>query len=210
MEKAIIVGAGTYGQVYYEYLNHKYKIQGFIDDDKTLHGEKVSEIYVLGGLDYLEKNIDKNVSVFVPIGNNKLRVNLLEKIEKWGYKTPSFIHENVCIHSSVKVGKAVYILPSTSIMPLTKIEDYVMISLGVNVAHHAVLSKGVFLSQGSNIGALINVGENTFCGIASTVMTGVKKIGNNSMLGAGTVVIKCIPNNATVVGNPGRVIKINE
>jgi sugar O-acyltransferase (sialic acid O-acetyltransferase NeuD family) len=210
MEKAFIVGAGTYGQVYYEYLKHKYKIQGFIDDDKTLHGTQILGISILGGLDYLENNFDKSVNVFVPIGNNKLRVYMLEKLQKWGYKTPSFIHDNVCIHNSVEVGKAVYILPSSSIMPFVKLKDYVMISLGVNVAHHTVLSKGVFLSQGSNIGASINIGENTFCGIASNVMTGVNKVGKNSILGAGTVVIKCIPINATIVGNPGRIIKINE
>ena len=32
------------------------------------------------------------------------------------------------------------------------------------------------------------------------------KIGNNAIVGAGTVVTKDIPDNSVVVGNPGRVI----
>jgi acetyltransferase-like isoleucine patch superfamily enzyme len=41
-------------------------------------------------------------------------------------------------------------------------------------------------------------------------MTGVKTIGENSLIGAGTVIIKDVPDGATVVGNPGRIIKIKD
>ena len=36
------------------------------------------------------------------------------------------------------------------------------------------------------------------------------KIGSNVTIGAGTVVISDIPDNAVVVGNPGRIIKMKE
>jgi serine acetyltransferase len=32
-------------------------------------------------------------------------------------------------------------------------------------------------------------------------------IGNNAVIGAGTVVVKNVPENATVVGNPARIIE---
>ena len=77
----------------------------------------------------------------------------------------------------------------------------------VNIAHHTVIEEGCFFSQGSNIGANIHFEKNVFCGIASTVMTGVKKVGTDSFIGAGAVIIKDVPDGATVVGNPGRIIK---
>lgn len=35
------------------------------------------------------------------------------------------------------------------------------------------------------------------------------KIGNNVIIGANSVVIKDVPNNATVVGVPARIVKLN-
>ncbi|CAM3323257.1 NeuD/PglB/VioB family sugar acetyltransferase [Empedobacter stercoris] len=209
-EKAIIVGAGTYGQVYEAYLKDEYQIIGFIDDDLSLRDTEINNIKVLGDFEYLLNQIDKNINVFVPIGNNHVRANLLKKLMENGFNTPNFIHKNTHIHSSVKIGKCVYILPGTNIMPYTSIGDFVLISMGVNIAHHTIVDNACFFSQGSNIGASIHFKNNVFCGIASTVMTGVKTVGENSLIGAGAVIIKDIPDGATVVGNPGRIIKIKD
>lgn len=209
-ENCLIVGAGTYGQVYAEYLKEEYNILGFIEDNKSLHNKVINGIQIIGDFEYLINNIDKSTNIFIPIGNNKVRCNLLKKVIQLGFKTPNFIHENTIIDSSVKIGKCVYILPGTQIMPLTVIKDFVLISMGVNIAHHTIIEKGCFFSQGSNIGASIHFKKNVFCGIAATVMTGVKSIGEEALIGAGAVIIKDIPDGATLVGNPGRIIKIKD
>lgn len=208
-EKAIIVGAGTYGQVYAAYLKDEYQIIGFIDDDLSLRDTEINNIKVLGDFEYLLNQIDKNINVFVPIGNNHVRANLLKKLMENGFNTPNFIHKNTHIHSSVKIGKCVYILPGTNIMPYTSIGDFVLISMGVNIAHHTIVDNACFFSQGSNIGASIHFKNNVFCGVASTVMTGVKTVGENSLIGAGSVIIRDVPNHAVVVGNPGKIIRYN-
>lgn len=208
-EKCLIVGVGTYGQVYAEYLKDSYDVMGFIDDNADLIGREINGYRVLGNFDYLVESVDKNTNVFVPIGNNKVRVAMLEKLVNIGFKTPNFIHPDTNIHESVKIGKCVYILPGTYIMPLTIVNDFALISMGVNIAHHTLIEKGCFLSQGSNIGASITLGENVFCGIASTVMTGVKKVGKNATIGAGAVVIREVPDQAVIVGNPGKILKYN-
>lgn len=208
-EDCIIVGAGTYGQVYAEYLKDKYKILGFIDDNVDVIGTKIGEHRVLGDFDYLLNQFDKSSNLFIPIGNNKVRTTLLKKAIDAGFKTPNFIHPHCQIHESVKIGKCVYILPGTNIMPLTTINDFVLISMGVNIAHHTIIEEGCFFSQGSNIGASIHFEKNVFCGIASTVMTGVKTVGEESVIGASAVIIRDIPKKSVVVGNPGKVIKIN-
>lgn len=209
-EDCVIVGAGTYGQVYAEYLQEDYNIFGFIDDDEKLSNTEINGIKVLGNFNFLLNSIENSVNVFIPIGNNKVRVELFKKVIDKGFKTPNFIHKTAQIHSSVKKGKGIYILPATQIMPLTEVEDFVLISMGVNIAHHTVIEQGCFFSQGTNIGASIHFKEKVFCGIASTVMTGVKEIGANSLIGAGAVIIKDIPDGATVVGNPGKIIKIKD
>lgn len=207
-KKCVIVGAGTYGQVYAKYLAEKYIEIVFIDDNTSLHNAIFEGVKVIGNYSYLLSELDKSIyDVYVPIGNNKIRVEMMTKLKEAGYNTPSFIHLSATIHSSVKIGRGVYILPSTSIMPLTQIDDYVMISMGVNVAHHTHLNKGVFLSQGTNVGASIVLQNNAYCCIGSTIMTGVKTVGKNSLIGAGAVVIKDVPENAVVAGVPAKVIK---
>jgi len=205
-KKCVIYGAGTYGQVYAAYLKESYAIVGYIDDDKSIVGKIIDNIPVLGDKEYLFSKLDKEIAVFVPIGNNNIRVQLLEDLKRHGFNTPSFIHKDTQIHHTVSLGIGVYILPSTSIMPFTTIDDFTMISMGVNIAHHVTIEKGCFFSQGCNIGASIHIEEQAYCGIASTVMTGVEKIGSKSLIGAGAVIIRNVPAGAKVVGNPGRII----
>lgn len=50
------------------------------------------------------------------------------------------------------------------------------------------------------------IGDNVKLG-ASVTIIGPVKIGNNVIIGAGSVVTKDIPDNSVVVGNPARIIK---
>ena len=52
----------------------------------------------------------------------------------------------------------------------------------------------------------IVIGENVWIGGNVTIISGVH-IGDNSVIGAGSVVTKDIPSNTVAVGNPARVIK---
>ena len=137
--KSVIIGAGTYGEVYLAYLQEAgIEIVGFLDDDPRYLKQKVCGIPVLGGLDFLACLKDEYgvKAVYCPLGNNKLRVEILNRALSLGYEVPNFIHSTVDISPNVEIGKGVYILLGTHIMPYTKIENFVMISMGVNVAHH--------------------------------------------------------------------------
>lgn len=208
--KSIIIGAGTYGEVYLAYLQEAgVEIVGFLDDNPRYINAKINKVPVLGDISCLEglKRRYGVEAVFCPLGDNRLRVNILTKAQKLGYKTPSYIHPSVIISPEVTIGSGVYILLGTTIMPHTVIKDFVMISMGVNLAHHDILEEGVFLSTGCNFGASIHAQRYAYCGIGSTIMTGVHELGENCLIGAGSVVIKDVPDNAIVAGVPAKIIK---
>lgn len=209
-KKAIIIGAGTYGQVYAEYLKNSYNIVAFYDDDVSLHNRKVNGVEVAGKVsDAL--SLPKSTAIFVPIGNNPIRVELLKKFEENGFDIPSYIHPQTIIHPSVKIAeKAVYVLPGTTIMPLVTIDKYVMISIGSNIIHHTHLEEGVFVSNGCNVGANITAKKNVYIGMGATIMTGVKEIGESTLIGAGAVVTQDLPGNCTAVGIPAKPIKFHK
>ncbi|MCH5720424.1 serine O-acetyltransferase [Niabella hibiscisoli] len=60
-------------------------------------------------------------------------------------------------------------------------------------------ANGNYCSSAPVIGNNVDIGCNS-------VIIGPLNIGNNVKIGAGTVVVKHIPENATVVGNPARII----
>lgn len=208
--KSVIIGAGTYGEVYLAYLQEAgVDIVGFLDDNPK--SDNICNVPVLGMIDALPELKCKYgiEAVYCSIGNNNLRVKFLSYAKKLGYKTPNYIHPSVIVSPNVTIGEGVYILLGTTIMPYTIIKNYVMISMGVHLAHHSILEDGVFLSTGCNFGASITAKKYAYCGISSTIMTGVKELGENCLVGAGAVVVKDVEANTVVAGVPAKVLRKN-
>ena len=55
----------------------------------------------------------------------------------------------------------------------------------------------------------MTIGDNCFIGINTTIL-GKVNIGNNVTIGAHSLVLSDIPDNAVAVGSPAKVIKIND
>jgi len=54
------------------------------------------------------------------------------------------------------------------------------------------------------------IGDNVFLGANAVILPGIN-VGNNSIIGAGAVVTKDVPENVVVAGNPARIIStVNE
>jgi len=208
--KSVIIGAGTYGEVYLAYLQEAgIDVVGFLDDSDACAGTSVRGVPVLGKTSVLSTLAETHGvrAVYCPLGNNRLRVEFLKKARALGYATPNYIHPSVVISPGVEIGQGVYILLGTTIMPHTRIEDFVMISMGVHLAHHVVLSEGTFLSTGVNFGASMIAEKFAYVGISATIMTGVKTLGEDCLVGAGAVVIRDVPAYAVVAGVPAKVLK---
>lgn len=212
--KSIIIGAGTYSEVYLAFLQEAgTDVVGFLDDDEKYSGKDVMGIPVFGTTAMLPELKGKYgvEAVYCPIGSNKTRVHFLELARSLGYKTPNFIHRTVVIGPNVTIAEeGVYILQATQIMPFVLIEKDVMISAGSNIIHHCHLSQGTFISNGVNFGAFVLAEKYAYIGMGSTVMTGVKVVGEDCLVGAGAVVVKDVPAKAIVAGVPAKVLRIKE
>lgn len=213
LEKIAILGAGTYGETLLTYLLEAgHEVLGFIDDHPDMEGAKVKGFPVLGKYEDLFNDDFKATieCIICSIGDNHVRVTYLSELVSQGYEAPNFVHDTVILTEDISMGKGIYILPGSIIMPHVILNDYCIISMGCKIAHHTVLHEGAFVSTGSNIGASIDIGGKTLMGIGCTIMTGVKKIGENAIIGAGSMVIRDVPDQAVVVGNPGRIVKYIE
>lgn len=209
--KSAIIGAGTYGQVYFYYLKRAgIEVVAFIDDNREILGKEILGVPVLcttAELSVLQKKYGIE-AVYCPIGNNDVRVRILEQAKAYGLKTPCFIDKSAEIADGVTIGEGVYILVRATVMPFVKLEDYVMLSMSCNIAHHSVLKKGTFISTGVNFGASIEAEEKSYVGIGATIMTGLHRLGKSCLIGAGSVVVRDVPDNAVMAGVPAKVLKI--
>jgi maltose O-acetyltransferase len=86
------------------------------------------------------------------------------------------------------------------------IGDNVMFAPNVQVytATHPVDAKERV--SGKEMGYSIEIGDNVWIGGGAIICPGVK-IGKNTTIAAGSVVVKDIPENVVAAGNPCRVIK---
>jgi len=62
-----------------------------------------------------------------------------------------------------------------------------------------------YVSIGSNHGKAAVIGDNVYIGPGALLVEDIA-VGNNVTIGAGAVVTRSIPDNATVAGNPARVL----
>jgi len=126
------------------------------------------------------------------------------------------IGDNTKIGAFVEIQKNVKIGTNCKISSHTFICEGVTIKDGVFIGHNvsfindiypkAVNKKGVVQTD-SDWKVIKTVVENgASIGTSATILCGIN-IGENSIIGAGSVVTKNVPPNAVAVGNPARVIK---
>jgi UDP-2-acetamido-3-amino-2,3-dideoxy-glucuronate N-acetyltransferase len=113
---------------------------------------------------------------------------------------------NICDHSfvesTVKIGDAVTVKNGVALWDLVTIEDRVFIG------PYAVFTNDrrprVEVKKGREQLTATLVKEGATVGANATIVAGVT-IGRYAMVGAGTVVLRDVPEQALVVGNPGRL-----
>ncbi len=61
------------------------------------------------------------------------------------------------------------------------------------------------IAPGAVLAGNVKIGSSSFIGANSVVKNGIK-IGDNAIIGAGAVVVKDVPDNSLVYGNPAKIV----
>lgn len=106
------------------------------------------------------------------------------------------------------MGKGVYANFNLTVVDDTHvyIGDYTMIGPNVTIATAGHPIAPELREQGYQYNAPVRIGRNCWLGAGVIVLPGVT-IGDNVVIGAGSVVTKDLPDNVVAVGNPCRVMR---
>lgn len=194
-----LYGASGHGKVIKDILEAQgRKVDGFIDDNPSIN--ELSGLPVL----HSAENADE---VIVSIGVNPTRKKIVEKLKcRLG---DAAIHPSAIISKTVEIGEGSVVMAGTVINADSKIGKHCIINTGATVDHECLIGNFTHIAPGAHLCGQVHVGEGTLIGVGSSVIPCIH-IGKWCTIGAGAVIVEDVPDYATVVGVPGRIIKIIE
>lgn len=208
-EKIFIWGASGQGKVVLDILRNagNFKIAGFIDINKKIHNHDIDGVTIFGDKDYLPILWKKGVrSGIVAVGDNEKRCQIAKYLKRRNFKLINAIHPHAAVAKNVSLGNNITISAGAIISPHSVIEDNVIINTGAIIEHENLIKNGAHIASGVQLAGGTQVGEKTLIGIGATLIQYLK-IGKNSVIGAGAVVLNDIGDNVVAVGIPAKVIK---
>jgi len=193
-----LYGAGGHGKVIAEIAEDvNVRIDAFIDMD-------ISKRRLLD-YEILHEIPNKSIELIISIGNNTIRKKIVAHYKNFSFK--KLIHSRAFISKRVEIEEGTVVMAGATINSEVKIGKHCIINTNASIDHDCVLEDFTHISPNAALAGDVFVGQGSNIGMGASVIQGIT-IGKWCTVGAGSVVIKDIPDGATVVGNPGKIIKI--
>jgi UDP-perosamine 4-acetyltransferase len=202
-----IVGAGGHGRVVLDILRASthYNPIGFIDADPSI--TTVAGLPIFGHLNALPKLKLRTTHAIIGIGDNRARQSYSQKLRDRGFELVNAIHPSAIVSPTAQIGANVVIAAGAVVGTDAKIADDVIINSGAIVEHECEIGAAVHVCPGAAVSGRVRIGTGAFIGLGCRIIQCLT-IGEGATIGAGAVTIRDIPDGATAVGVPARVIKI--
>jgi sugar O-acyltransferase (sialic acid O-acetyltransferase NeuD family) len=208
MKNLFIVGAGGFGREVFAWIkqhpefNKSWTLAGFLDDN--LEALKPFNNFASVALLKNHQVLSSNVYVCA-LGLPLVKAKLLAPLIEQNAEFISFIHPTAVIGERVKLGRGVIVCPGASISVDISIGDFSMIGPNTTIGHDGIIGAWCTLCAQCDVTGRVTIGDGVFLGSRVSIIPS-KKVGNKSILGAGSVVISDVPDGVTVVGNPARIL----
>ena len=207
MKHLIIIGARGFGREVYTtfiysraFLSKEIDVKGFLDDKSdALSGIEGSWPPILGSVeDYV---IQEDDVFFCAMGDAHWRKHYAQLISGKGGTFISIIHPTALVSPQVIIGEGCIIGSLTTISTNVRIGDHVMIQCFVDIGHDVIVSDYASIESYVFLGGYSSVGELTTMHTRSSIIPH-RRVGNDCVVGFGSVVMRNVKDGVHVFGNP--------
>ncbi|MBN1584553.1 MAG: hypothetical protein JXA89_27855 [Anaerolineae bacterium] len=214
-KRVVILGGSGIGMIAASMIERvgDAEVLGFLNDVLPVGTEigKYKKIKVIGRTpdihDYLRDESCFAFIAYVGLTNEKATY---EKIANLGIRKGKFLSiidpTSIIPSGYCQIGEGVLFAPLSQLSPDTTISSNCILLGNSFVGHDSFLDRFAHLATNAVVGANVHVGKGVHIGSNATIREKVR-IGDYSLVGAGSVVLDDVPENAVVVGNPARVLR---
>jgi sugar O-acyltransferase (sialic acid O-acetyltransferase NeuD family) len=203
-KRLFIAGAGGAGIEIESFLSsiseskRDFELIGFLDDTLSPLKDIRSDYKVVGGIfDYkFGRNDWVILSIVNSEGKKKIYSALKDKVNFYTY-----VDSSTFTGKFSDIGEGSIICPQCLISTNVTIGKFVFVNSASQIGHSSKINDFSSLMSNVNIGGNCKIGNSVFFGTGSIVIPG-KSICDNTIIGAGAVVIRDIKSPATYFGNP--------
>ena len=211
IKDVVILGAGGFAKEVYEMVLDQgiYNMLGWIVDPQYTPPEtRIYGFPVLGGFDWLEGKVDKIMAI-PAIGPPELRMEFVRRCERYGIRLATVIHPSVSLSRWATLGEGIVVCHHCVIRNEVKLGRAVQINMECVAGHGVVMEDFATLAMGVQVTGGTLLGEGCYIGSGVT-FSRAWKVGKWSRIGSGASVASDIPDNATAVGVPSKVVRVRE
>jgi sugar O-acyltransferase (sialic acid O-acetyltransferase NeuD family) len=203
--KLIVVGSGGHAKVVISsLLASGWGVCAVYDDDSKKWDRSIMGIPVTGPVEKLSES--DRLPAVIAVGDGLFRQQIAERYDRdW----VTVIHPRAYVDASATLGAGTVVFAGAVIQPGVTIGSHAIINTSASIDHDCLIDDYAHVAPGAHLAANVHVLRGAFLGTGAQVIPGIT-IGEYSIVGAGSTVIRNIPDHVAAVGCPAKVIKANK
>ena len=144
----------------------------------------------------------------VALGDNYLREKVVLEIEEQieDFDFINVIAKNTSISKTAQIGVGNVFMPGVIVNSEARIGNHCIINTNSSLEHNSVMEDYSSLSAGVTTGGYFSLGRYSAIALGVTVLDRIS-IGENVVVGSGSLVTKDVEDNVLIYGSPARVIR---